>query len=98
MAKAKAQGASLTFKEMDLKDAQREFSQRRGRGSKYDDVVRAAEKLDKGKALIVEGLSTSEVTGLRKRLGDMLGEGWTTGSTKVDADKKLYDVLVHRQQ
>ena len=82
---------------MDLKDARREFSRRRGRGSKYDEVIGRAGKLDKGKALIVEGLSYSEVTGLRKRITDILGEGWSASATKVDREKKLYDVLIHRK-
>jgi len=98
MAKAKARRPSFNIKELDLKDAQREFARKRSRGSKYDDVVNAAEKLAKGKALLVEGLTASEVTGLRKRMTDILGEDWTVGSTKVDAKEHLYDVLIHREK
>ena len=95
---AKAKKSSFNYKVLDLKEAQREFSRRRGRGSKYDEIIDSAGKLDKGKALLVDGLTNSEVTGLRKRISDMLGEGWSVGSTKVDTDKNLYDVLVHREK
>lgn len=89
---------SLSYKEMDLKDAEREFNRRSSRGSKYDDVVSAAEKLGKGKALIVENLSYSEVTGLRKRIADFLGDDWNVSATKADKDKNTYSALVHRKK
>ena len=98
MAKARAKKSSFNIKEMDLKEAQREFNRRRGRGSKYDEIIDRAGKLDKGKALIIEGLASSEVTGLRKRITDILGGGWAASSTKVDAEKNLYDVLIHREK
>lgn len=98
MAKARAKKSTFTVKEMDLKQAQRAFNRKRGRGSKYDEVIDKAEKLEQGKALIVEGLSYSEVTGLRKRMADILGEDWSVSATKVDADKSLFDALVHREK
>ena len=95
---AKAKKSSFSITELDLKEAQRAFNRRKGRGSKYDEVIDRAGKLDKGKALIIGGLTGSEVTGLRKRITDVLGEGWKARSTKVDAAKKLYDVLIHREK
>lgn len=86
------------IKELDLQEAQREFGRRRGRGSKYDRVIDAAEKLDAGKALMVEQINYSEVTGIRSRIKDFLGDGWAVESTKVDKEKGLYDVLIHRQK
>ena len=97
MAKSKSKSA-FSIKELSLKEAKQEFARRRSRGSKYDAILEKATGLDKGKALIVEGLSYSEVTGLKKRVGDFLGEGWKISSTKVDGDKGLYDVLVHRDK
>ncbi len=96
MAKARAKKSSFNIKEMDLKEAQRVFNQKRGRVSKYDEILNRAGKLDKGKALIVEGLTNSEITGLRKRITDILGGGWAASSTKVDSEKNLFDVLIHR--
>lgn len=98
MARAKAAKSAFNVREMDLTEAQREFNRRRGRGSKYDDVISKAEELDKGKALIVEGLSYSEVTGLRKRIADHLGDDWNVSSTRTNKEKGLYDALVHRKK
>ena len=98
MPRGKATGSELKVKEMELKDAQREFSRRRGRGSKYDAVLDAVEKLGKGKAIIIEQVSYSEVTGIRNRLRDFLGDGFKVEATKVNKDKELYDVLIHRSE
>ena len=97
MARKKKADSSLTVKEMDLKEAQREFSRRRGRGSKYDSILDAAEKLAKGKALIVGQASYSEVTGIRNRVKDHLGTDWKIEATKVDKEQNLFDVLIHRK-
>ena len=96
MAKSRTKKDSFNIKELDLKEAQRVFNRRRGRGSKYDPIIEKAEKLGKGKALLVEGLTYSEVTGLRKRIADFLGTDWSVSATKVDKNKGLYDALVHR--
>ena len=98
MAKGKTKQTSFNIQEMDLAEAQREFNRRRGRGSKYDDVIAKAEKLGKGKALIVGGLSYSEVTGLRKRIADYLGNDWSVSSTRADKEKGLYDALIHHKK
>lgn len=98
MAKRKSSASSFNVKEMDAKEAQRLFSKSRSRGSKYDEIIEKASDLGKGKALIAEGLTYSEVTGLRKRVADFLGDGWTISSTKVDKEKSLYDVLMHRSK
>lgn len=91
-------GTSSDFKirKLDLKEAQREFNRRRGRGSKYDDILDAAEKLEKGKALIVGQITYSEVTGIRQRIKEYLSDEWSISATKVDRDNNLYDVLIHR--
>lgn len=83
---------------LDLKEARREFNRRRGRGSKYDPILDEVEKIDAGKALLVEGMSYSEVTGLRSRLREYLGEGYNVEATKVNREKELYDVLIHREK
>ena len=44
MAKKKS---AFTVKEMDLKQAQRAFNRKRGRGSKYDEIINTAENLAK---------------------------------------------------
>ena len=97
MAKSRRKSTSFKMEEMDLKEAQRAFSRSRGRGSKYDDVIDAAEKLDKGKALFINDVTYSEVTGIRNRIRDILGDDWAVSSTLTDRDKKLYDVIVHRE-
>lgn len=89
---------SFEIKEMDLDQAQREFNRKRGRGSKYDDVIAAAEKLGKGKALIIGQVSYSEVTGIRQRIKNYLGEDLKLEATKVDKQKNLYDLLIHREK
>lgn len=93
----KASTSDFTVKEMDLQEARRMFNRKRGRGSKYDAVLEAAEKLDTGKALIVEQISYSEVTGIRMRLREHLQDEFKIEATKVDRDKNLYDLLIQRK-
>lgn len=81
---------------MDLKEAKREFSRRSARGSKYDKVLDSAESLAEGKALIVERVSYSEVIGIRQKIRDYFSDDYKVEATKVDKEKNLYDVLVHR--
>lgn len=88
--------STFNIKELDLKEAERNFKRSRGRGSKYDPIVTKAEDLGKGKALIVEKVSNSEVQGIRQRITKFLGDEWTVSSTKVDEGK--YDVLIHREK
>lgn len=82
---------------MDLQEARRVFNRKRGRGSKYDQVLEAAEKLDSGKALIVEQISYSEVTGIRMRVRDHLDQEYKIEATKTDRDKDLYDLLIQKK-
>ena len=98
MARPKKAAGEFKYKELDLQDAQRAFNRRRGRASKYDQIVDSAEKLGAGKALIVEQMTYSEVTGIRKKIQDYLGEGWKVEATKTDRDKNLFDVLIFREQ
>jgi hypothetical protein len=98
MARPKKATNDLKFKELDLQEAQRVFSRRRGRASKYDQILDAAEKLNAGKALVVEQMSYSEVTGIRKKIKEYLGEGWMVEATKGDREKNLFDVLVYREK
>ena len=97
MPKRKKSDTEIEFKEMTIEEAQRAFNRRRGRGSKYDEVIEAAEGLAPEKALIVEGVSYSEVTGIRNRLKAYVGEGLRVEATKVDQEQGLYDVLIHRK-
>ena len=55
MPRRKKSDSALAFREVALEEAQRSFNRRRGRGSKYDEVIEAAEELAPEKALIVEG-------------------------------------------
>lgn len=98
MAKASAKKPSINVQEMDLQEAQRRFSRKRGRASKYDAVLDKAEKLTKGKALVVEGVSYAEVTAIRKRISDMLDGSWQVSATRTDAEQKTYDMLIHREK
>ena len=98
MPKRKKSNGELAFREMALGEAQRTFNRQRGRGSKYDDIVAAAEALAPEKALMVEGVSYSEVTGVRNRLKAYVGEGLSVEATKVDQERKLYDVLIRRER
>jgi hypothetical protein len=93
MARRKSAGG-FTFKEMDLKEAKQQFVRSRGRGSIYDPIIEAASKLKAGKALLIEGVSYSNVLGIRKRVADHLGQDYKAESTKTDAEKSLYDVLI----
>ena len=88
--------AEFSIAKMDLTEAKREFSRRRGRGSKYDAILEAAEALDKEEALLVDGVSYSEVTGIRSRVKEYLKSTFKIEATKVDKEKDLYDVLIHR--
>lgn len=97
MARPRKAAGDFKIKEMDLQDAQRAFNRRRGRASKYDQIVDSAEKLSGGKALIVEQMSYSEVTGIRKKIQEYLGEGWKVEASKADREKNLFDVLIYRQ-
>jgi len=90
--------SAFRIQELDVKEAQRRFSKSRGRGSKYDEILEAAEGLAPGKALIVGGLTYSNVLGLRKRVSDHLGENWTVESTKVDKDAGTFEVLIHKKK
>jgi hypothetical protein len=92
------QQSPFKIQELDIKEAQRRFSKSRGRGSKYDDIIEAAEGLAGGKALIVGGLTYSNVLGLRKRVQDHLGEDWAVESTKVDKDSGSFEVLIHKKK
>ncbi len=87
----------FTVRELDLQEARRMFNRKRGRGSKYDAVIEAADKLDAGKALMIERISYSEVTGVRMRLRDHLDAEFKIEATKVDRDKNLYDLLISRK-
>lgn len=87
----------ITFRELDAQEARREFNKRRGRGSKYDNVLAAVEKLEDNKAMIVEGLTYSEVTGIRMRMKSHLEGSYKVESTKTDKDKDLFDLLVQRK-
>ena len=98
MARRKKTGSDFKIQELDLQEAQRQFNRRRGRGSKYDEVLDAAEKLEKDKALLVEQVSYSEVTGIRQRIKEYLGAGWAVEATKVDKDKGIYDAMIRREK
>ncbi|MFW5972812.1 MAG: hypothetical protein ACOCTG_02375 [Bacteroidota bacterium] len=95
--RSKVSSGEITFKELDADEARRIFSKKRGRGSKYDSVMEAAEKLSAGKALIVEQITYSEVTGIRMRLRDQLGDDFKIEATKTDREKNLYDLLIQRK-
>jgi hypothetical protein len=95
---AKRRKASeITFRELDAQEARREFNKRRGRGSKYDHVLEAVGNLGQNKAMIVEGLTYSEVTGIRMRMKSHLEGSFKVESTKVDKDKDLFDLLVQKK-
>lgn len=96
MPRQKKSETGFQIKELNVNEAQREFNRRRGRGSKYDAILDAAEKLEEGKALIIEQITYSEVNGIRSRIRDMLKGDYQVESTKVNAEKGLYDVLIHR--
>lgn len=87
----------ISFRELDAQEARREFNRKRGRGSKYDPIIEAADKLDANKAMIVEGISYSEVTGIRMRMRDHLEGDYKIESTKVDPNKNLFDLLVQKK-
>lgn len=89
--------SDFTLRELDLQEARREFNRKRGRGSKYDAVIEAADKLDAGKALLIGKISYSEVTGVRMRLRDHLDDEFKIEATKVDRDKELYDLMISRK-
>ncbi len=88
--------SDFTLKELDAQEARRLFNRKRGRGSKYDRVLEAADKLGSGKALIIEQITYSEVTGIRMRVREHLQDGFKIEATKVDRDKDLYDLLILR--
>ena len=96
MPRGKQSSSALKVREMDLREAKREFSRRSARGSKYDKVLDAAEQLQEGKALLVDQISYSEVTGIRTRMKEYLSGDFKVEATKVDKDKNLYDVLIQR--
>jgi len=96
MARTRKAASGFTMKELDVKEAKQQFSRSRGRGSMYDEVVQSASDLKANKALIVEGLTYSNVLGLRKRVTDHLGTDYKVESTKSDASNNLYDVLIHK--
>ena len=95
---ARRKKSDFNISKMDLSEAKREFNRRRGRGSKYDSILEAAEKLAKDVALLVDGISYSEVTGIRSRVKEYLKGSYKIEATKVDKEKDLYDVLVHREK
>lgn len=98
MARPKKTSGDFKMKEVDLQEAQRSFNRRRGRASKYDQLLDGAEKLSVGKALVVEQMTYSEVTGIRKKIQEFLGEGWKVDALKADRDKNLFDVMIYRQK
>lgn len=99
MPRTKKPSSEFNIKKLDLREAQRQFNRKRGRGSKYDEILEEIEKLDEGKALIVEQISYSEVTGLRQRVKNLLGaDDWKIEATNVNKDKNLYDLLIHRNK
>ncbi len=95
--KRRSSSSDFTVTELDLQEARRMFNRKRGRGSKYDTVIAKAEELDAGKALMVERITYSEVTGVRMRLRDHLDDEYKIEATKVDRDKNLYDLLITRK-
>ena len=88
--------SSFNVNEMSLDQAKKVFDRKRGRGSKYDEIIDSAEKLDKGKALIIEGATYSEVQGMRQRISKYLSDEYTISATKMGDDQ--YDVLIHREK
>jgi hypothetical protein len=97
MAKRRKSSGEISFRELDAQEARREFNKKRGRGSKYDPIIEAADRLSPNKAMIVEGISYSEVTGLRMRMRNHLEGDYKIESTKVDRDKNLFDLLVQKK-
>lgn len=97
MPRPRKQESAVKFKELDLDQARREFSRKRSKGSKYDKVLEAVEKLEPGRALLVEQVTYSEVANLRNRIRELIGEEISLESTKVDRDQNLYDMLVQRR-
>jgi hypothetical protein len=76
----------------------RSFSRSRGRGSKYDGIIKAADDLKKGKAIMIEDLSYSEVTGLRNRIKAHLGDGYSVAAAKSDRENNLYTAMVSHDE
>ena len=95
MARTKSTPTGFQFKELNIQDARRLFGRKRGRGSKYDQIVSAAEKLGNGKAIHVEQLKYAEVVALRKKVNEQLGEGWKVEAAK--GTEGLYDVILYSQ-
>lgn len=95
MARPKKATTGFATKELDLQEAQRLFRRKRGRASKYDEVVRSAERLSPGKALVAEQLRYAEVTALRKKVNENLGEGWKVEAAR--GGEGLYDVILYRE-
>lgn len=95
---ARRKKSDFNISKMDLPEAKREFNRRRGRGSKYDTILEAAEKLGQKEALLVDGITYSEVSGIRSRVREFLQGSFKIEATKTDKDKDLYDVLIHREK
>ena len=97
MARSKKATGDYKMKEVDLQEAQRAFKRKRGRASKYDQIVSSTEKLGAGKALVVEQMTYSEVTGIRKKIHDLLGESYKVEASRSDRENNLFNVLIYRE-
>lgn len=98
MARKKGSRENLDYTETTVDEARQSFSRSRGRGSKYDGIIAAAQELKKGKAIMIEDLSYSEVTGLRNRIKAHLGTGYSVEAAKSDRENNRYSAMVTRAE
>lgn len=88
---------NFAIREVAVEEAQREFTRKRGRGSKYDSLVASVEKLEAGRALIIEKMKYPEVTLLRQRIKEGLGPNFKIDASRTDRENNRYDVMITRK-
>lgn len=87
----------FNIKTLDQNDAVAEFRKRQALGGKLSGVLEALVNLKEGNALLVEELTTSDVSMLRTSIRRYLEDAFVVETTRVETNKDRYLALAYRK-
>lgn len=91
------QKTGLSTRVEDRETALRNVRGNRTRGSKYDALIAEAKKLNDDQALVVEGLKYAEVTVLRTKVRNLIGNGFDVSAVKADLESSTFKAVVYKK-